>query len=214
KESFLFCYGGLQGSTGPKNIEVLRQNIPELLKIASEVRKRKPIGIAAFKPPNSHPEEEAYIFDYVGMLGLPLVPSHKFTESSPTAFFSVHSLKENGFVDKLNRYIQNGKTVLITDGLAKRIGNKINLNLPNVVLLKVNGAPKSLLQLSQQQINELQAKVLKPFKVNFKSGNKVGFYLYSDGSYVIENFNNEPVDVELNGKILKIDSRGWIYEWK
>ncbi len=214
KESFLFCYGGLQGSTGPKNIEVLRQNIPELLKIASEVRKRKPIGIAAFKPPNSHPAEEAYIFDYVGMLGLPLVPSHKFTESSPTAFFSVHSLKENGFVDKLNRYIQNGKTVLITDGLAKRIGNKINLNLPNVVLLKVNGAPKSLLQLSQQQINELQAKVLKPFKVNFKSGNKVGFYLYSDGSYVIENFNNEPVDVELNGKILKIDSRGWIYEWK
>src|ERR1051326_2901067 len=31
RESLLFCYGGLQGTTGPKDVEALRADIPELL---------------------------------------------------------------------------------------------------------------------------------------------------------------------------------------
>ena len=57
RESMLFCYGGLQGETGPKNVEALRSHIPELLKVAAEVKSRKLVGIAAYKPPNSQPAE-------------------------------------------------------------------------------------------------------------------------------------------------------------
>ena len=34
RESLLFCYGSLLEGTGPKNIEALRRNIPELLAVA------------------------------------------------------------------------------------------------------------------------------------------------------------------------------------
>jgi hypothetical protein len=84
RESFLFCYGGLQGATGPKNVHALREHIPELFDVARETSRREIVGIAAYKPPNSHPENERRVFDFVGMLGLPLVPCHEFpAKASP-----------------------------------------------------------------------------------------------------------------------------------
>ena len=213
-ESFLFCYGGLQRDTGPKNIEALRQNIPELLQVAQEVKKRKIIGIAAYKPANSHPEEEARVFDFVGMMGLPMVPTHKFPTSFPVAFFSVHSLKDNEFLKYLKAYIGKGNIAFITDGLAKRIEDKINLNSSKIIVLKVSGNPKSLLQLSQTELDEFRDKLLGPYKIKFKAPNKVGLYLFSDKSYVIENFKDQSVEVEYNGKKITIQPRNWIYEWK
>ena len=213
-ESFLFCYGGLQRDTGPKNIEALRQNIPELLQIAQQVKKRKIIGIAAYKPANSHPEEEAMVFDFVGMMGLPLVPTHKFPVSFPVAFFSVHSLKDNDFLKNFKDYIGKGNLAFITDGLAKRIGEKIDLNSSKIIVLKVSGNPKSLLQLSQKELDDFRGKLLVPYKIQFKAPNKVGLYAFSDGSYVIENFNDQLVEVEYNSKKIKIQPRNWMYEWK
>ena len=83
RESMLFCYGSLLEHTGPKNIETLRQNIPELLAVAEQVGHRRIIGVAAYKPANSHPENEHRVFDFVGMLGLPLVPCHEFPSGRP-----------------------------------------------------------------------------------------------------------------------------------
>ena len=34
------------------------------------------------------------MFDFVGMLGVPLVPCHEFPADAPAAFFSVHALKD------------------------------------------------------------------------------------------------------------------------
>jgi len=37
RESMLFCYGALQRDTGPKNIQALRANLPELLAMAKHL---------------------------------------------------------------------------------------------------------------------------------------------------------------------------------
>jgi len=58
-ESMLFSYGSLQRGTGPKDILALRTNVPELLAVAEQVRRRRPLGLAAYKPPNSHPADES-----------------------------------------------------------------------------------------------------------------------------------------------------------
>ena len=87
RESMLFCYGSLLEHTGPKNIETLRRNIPELLAVAEEVRRRQIVGVAAYKPANSHPEKEPRVFDFVGMMGLPLVPCHEFPVEAQAGFF-------------------------------------------------------------------------------------------------------------------------------
>ena len=214
RESFLFCYGGLQRDTGPRDVDALRAHLPELFAVAEEVKKRSIVGIAAYKPPNSHPENEPRVFDFVGMLGLPLVPCHEFPTDAPAAFFSVHALKDKDFAEKLSKFITAGKPVLLTDGLVQRLEGKVNLTASNVHVLPVKGDPKSLLQLSKEQLDALRAPLLRPLKTSFNAPNKVALYLFRDGSWVVENFNDEAVTVELNGKSLTVAARGWAQQWK
>jgi hypothetical protein len=213
RESLLFCYSGLQSTTGPKNIEALRVNIPELIDVAREVQRRDIVGLAAYKPPNSHPENEKRVFDFVGMLGLPLAPCHEFPANAPAGFFSVHALKDPGFAAKLTRFIQAGKPVLITDGLALQLTNRVKLNASNVHLLRVIGDPKSLLKLTQIELDALRVPLLKPFKTSFKAPNRVALYLFRDGSWVVENFTDDAVTAELNGQTITLATRAWQHQW-
>ena len=214
RESLLFCYGSLQSETGPRNVEALRAEIPDLLAVAREVGRRLVVGVAAYKPANSHPENEARVFDFVGMLGLPLVPCHEFPTEARAAFFSVHALKDPGFGGQLQRFIRAGKPVLLTDGLAARLTNQVDLTAQNVQILPVEGDPKSLLALSQEVLDRLRDPLLRPFETRLRAPNQVGLYLFTDGSWVIENFNDQPAEVELNGRKLAVEARGWQKLWR
>jgi len=214
RESMLFCYGSLQSGTGPKNIEALRANIPELFDVAAKVAHRHPAGIAAYKPASSHPDDEKVVFDFVGMLGLPLLPCHEFPARSRAAFFSVHALKDPGFAAKLQAFIKAGKPVLLTDGLVKALAGKVNLQAPSVHILSVKGDPKALLKLGQAHLDPLRAAMLKPLRIDFRAPNKTGLYLFADGSHVVENFNDEPIQIQNNGKSETIPPRGWAAHWK
>jgi hypothetical protein len=81
-------------------------------------------------------------------------------------------------------------------------------------ILAVQGEPKSLLKLGQADLDPLRAEMLKPLRVKFKAPNKTGLYLFSDGSRVVENFNDEPIEVQFNGKSETIPPRGWVVHWK
>ncbi len=213
RESLLFCYGSLQKDTGPKNVEALRTHIPELLDVATHVRKRTPVGIAAYKPPNSHPEKEPRVYDFIGMMGLPLVPCHTFPADAEAGFFPVHALKDRALVEKLSAFIAAGKPVLLTDGLADRLGNKIDLDRPNVHVAAVRGNVKGLLDLGQPEVDALRSPLLKPFGRAFEAPNKVALYLFTGGAWVIENFNDHAVTVRLDGVEHTIAPRGWIHHW-
>ena len=214
RESMLFCYGSLQNDTGPKDVEALRANMPELFAVAGEVARRRPAGIAAYKPASSHPGNEKVVFDFVGMLGLPLLPCHEFPAQAPAAFFSVHALKDPDFAGKLETFIKAGKQVLLTDGLVKALGDKVELKAPEVHILAAKGEPKSLLKLGQGELDPLRRALLKPLGVEFRAPNKTGLYLFSDGSRVVENFNDEAIEVQFNGKAETIPARGWALHWQ
>jgi hypothetical protein len=214
RESMLFCYGALQRDTGPGNVECLRTNIAELLSVGKEVRSRSLVGIAAYKPANSHPEKEPRVFDFVGMLGVPLVPCHEFPTNAPAAFFSVHALKDPGLATKLNAYISAGKPVLLTDSLSQALTNQVKLHAPNVRVLPVKQEPKSLLQLDEKSVNELRTPLLRAVNCLFRAPNRVGLYLFTDGSWVVENFNDLPAQVKLNGVAMTVGPRSWRYAWK
>ena len=97
--------------------------------------------------------------------------------------------------------------------LAGRMKDKLALDVPNVRILPVKGEPKSLLQLPQKELDDLRAWLLRPFKITFRAPNRVALYLFKDGSWVVENFNDQPAAVELNGQPLNIESRGWMQHW-
>ena len=107
-----------------------------------------------------------------------------------------------------------GKPVLLTDGLAQQLTNKVHLEAPNVHILPVKGDPKSLLQLAQRELDELRAPLLRPFQAIFKAPNQVALYLFRDGSWVVENFTDETASVELDGQLLKVGTRGSVHRWK
>jgi len=214
RESLLFCYGSLLKNTGPKNVEALRAVIPELFDVAEAVGRRRIVGVAAYKPPNSHPENEPRVFDFVGMMGVPLVPCHPFPEEAEAAFFSIHALKDAELPEKLTRFVAAGKPVLLTDGLAARLGDRVDLERPNVQVLPVGGDPKSLLELDRAELDAIRDPLLRPFDRSFRAPNRVALYLFADGSRVVENFGDEPVTGERDGKTLSVGAREWTYHWK
>ena len=193
KEMLLFCYGSLLRNTGPANIEKLRMEIPDLFKLAGLVRNKSIKGILAPKPPNSDANGEQYVFDFIGMLGLPLVPAAEIDSDAKAAFFSVHALKDPKFADKLKKMLDAGKPVLITDGLAKRLKD-INHDDENLTILKVGGNPHNLLKLSRKELNSIRAKLLAPFGIRFDAPNKVALYLIGDNCLIVENFNDESIN--------------------
>jgi hypothetical protein len=214
RESLLFCYGSLLKDTGPKNVEALRANVPELLTVAEQIARRQVIGIAAYKPPNSHPEKEQRIFDFVGMAGLPLVPCHEFPTNAKAAFLSIHALKDPNLAEQVSAYITAGKPLLVTDGLATALAGKVKLDVPNIRVLSVKGDPKSLLTLPQAELDAIRQLLLRPFSRRFDAPHRVGLYLFEDGSYVIENFNDERVTVKFDGKPHELAPREWSCHWK
>ena len=213
RESMLFCYGGLQGSTGPQNVDALRRELPELFRLARQVSGRRLVGVAAYKPPGSDPGSESRVFDFVGMLGLPLVPCHAFPSRAPAAFFSVHALKEPDFPSQLGRFVAKGRPVIVTDGLAAQCQGQPWLGAPNVRVLPLGGDPKSLLTMTELQLEPLRAAALRSVKHAFTAPPGVALCLFKDGSWVVQNFNDREVVAVLDGQSLSVAGRSLQAHW-
>jgi hypothetical protein len=196
KEMLLFCYGSLLRGTGPANVEKLRAEIPGLFRLARLVRGKPIRGIHAPKPPNSDADGEQYVFDFVGMLGLPLVPAAKIDAGAKALFLSVHALKYPALAGKLKRMLAAKRPVLITDGLAKKL-NDVNLEDENLTILKLNGSPRNLLRLTRKELEPIRNKLLAPFGIRFDAPNKVGLYLIAEDCVIVENFNDETISATL-----------------
>ena len=227
RESLLFCYGGLKRDpkfayppsipwpteTGEADTAALRANLPELLAVAKEVKKRSPVGIALYKPINSSSGSESRLFDFLGMIGLPLVPCHQFPTNAPAAFFSVHAFDDPNIVNELNDYIKTGRPVLLTETLARILSPRLKIPAPNVRVVSMPRSPDYLMAVAQPQLDDLRAPLLDALHVTFKAPDAVALYLFSPNGWVVENFNNKAVSVVLNGQTLDIAPRGWICHW-
>ncbi len=217
REMMLFSYGGLnretndygnRKGTGIADIEALKVELPGLFKLAMLIDNKPIKGIIVTKPANSDPhgmygssrvlsdsDADAYIFNFLGMLGFPLVPAEKIDMDAEAAFFSVHLLKDPEFNVKLSTFLAEGKPVLITDVLADHLENVDQKD--NLQILNVNADPRNLLGLNREELNGIRNKMLKPFGIKFDAPAMVALYLFGDDLVVIENFRDEVVSVTL-----------------
>jgi hypothetical protein len=214
RESLLFCYGSLLRDTGPRNIEVLRQHIPELFEVAEQVAQRTPVGVAALKPGNSHPLGEAFLFDYVGMLGVPLAPCHELPPDASALLVSTHALKDPDLEHKLSAFIAKERPVLVTDGLAARLSLEVDLEQHHVHKLAVAGHPAKLLELTEDEVDALRKPLLAALGHELSCPPRVAFYPFADGSFVLESFRDEPVRACLDGEVLELAPRSWLCRFR
>ena len=57
--------------------------------------------------------------------------------------------------------------------------------------------PKSLLDLTREQLKPIRDKLLAPFGVRFDAPNKVALYLIGDNCVAVENFSDETITASL-----------------
>lgn len=195
RNALLFCYGSLQQGPGAADVARLRQEVPALFRLAELVHRKPIVGIHSPKPPNSPPKQEEYIFDFVGMLGLPLVPSDTIETDAKAAFFSQQALADPTFSDKLMKMLDAGKPVLLTRHLAEDLKEKLAPQPRRIHILKVESEPRDLYNLTREELDPLRKPLLAPFGIEFSAPSRVALYLYADDLVVIENFSDTPADI-------------------
>ncbi|MGH9401864.1 MAG: hypothetical protein ACRD2P_07130 [Terriglobia bacterium] len=118
-EILLFNFGSLDSPEYHAQIDSLVRVQPSLNKLSTLTGGWR--GIPAYKPPSSAPGAEPYIFDQIGMLGIPLLPVSHFPDQSRAALFTDHALGDTGFVPKLVQFFQRGGAAFVSEDLARRL---------------------------------------------------------------------------------------------
>jgi len=216
REMMLFSYGGLtresntygqRHGTGIADIEALKLELPGLFELSRLVHNKPIRGVHTVKPANSSPhlpdtteavsrnKADAFIYDFVGMIGMPLVPSEKIDTGAGAAFFSIQALKDPEFKSKLNTMLAEDTPVLVTDGLASQLEDIDSY--PNLIVLNVKGDPKNLLHFSREALKPIRDALLAPLGLSFDAPPMVALYLIGEDLIVIENFNDFEVDTIL-----------------
>ncbi len=131
-EIFLFHYGDLNSPHYSGQAAALADKRAELDRLGQLVGDWK--GIPAYKPVSSDPGSESYIFDQIGMLGIPLLPTAKFPANSKAAMFAEYSMSDPDFVPELNHFLAAGGTAFITEGLAHRLNRDPRLSFSAIDL--------------------------------------------------------------------------------
>ena len=100
----------------PDHDKVVAQ-FDRLAELAAFVREHPVIGVPAYKPPNSDPAGDMYIMDFLGMLGIPLVPVHKFPADAPVIFLPAQAAADPDLLNHVNKARTKGAHLIFTTNL-------------------------------------------------------------------------------------------------
>ncbi len=115
----VFCYGDTLFS-GSK-IQRLVDAAP-LLEHLREVAVA-PKGVYTIKPPNSDGGGDLFIFDYLGMLGVPCKPATRLDIDMPCAFVPAHAVENEENRERIKQLVEHGNTVIASfNALARMVG--------------------------------------------------------------------------------------------
>lgn len=145
KELVLFSFPSLL--TADPGLDTLRRDFPALVELATAVKNHPAVGVAAYKPANSPAGNDIYLFDHLGMLGIPLIPTHIFPASVPVAFLPTQAATDAQLLKKIMLAIKPGKTFVFTPGLLAAAAD-------GEVLARLTGVawPKSLSPCNAAQV--------------------------------------------------------------
>lgn len=121
KELVIFNFGDfLNGHPGH---HLLRQDFEKLANLAAAVAKNPVVGAAGYKPANSDAGGDLYLMDYIGMLGVSLVPVSVYPENADVIFLPTQAATDSAVVEKVEKSLNEGKKVVMTAGFLARAKN-------------------------------------------------------------------------------------------
>ncbi len=114
-ELVFFNFGNLM--EGHPDHEKVIAEFDRLAELAAFVGKHPVVGVPAYKPPNSDPEGDMYIMDFLGMLGIPLVPVHRFPEGAPVIFLPAQAAADPNLLNHVRKAHSRGAQLILTTNL-------------------------------------------------------------------------------------------------
>ncbi len=101
---------------GHPDHERLRNDFKALADLAAVVRENPVAGVVAYKPPDSDAGDNLYIMDFLGMLGVSLVPSSVFPADSAAVLLPSQAAGDPDVVRKMADALQAGRHIILTPG--------------------------------------------------------------------------------------------------
>jgi len=125
REVTLFCYGLIRDTI---YVPVAGYAFEKLDKILPDIG--NPVGVACYRPFHSSGEE--YLHNVIGMLGIPLEPYAEYPSESSTILLTASAGNDPEIIDKLEKSLKEGKTVIVTSGFIKKASDKFNKKIASV----------------------------------------------------------------------------------
>jgi len=102
--------------TGHPGHHLLRQDFEKLADLAETIAKNPVQGVVGYKPPNSDAGGDLYLLDYIGMLGVSLVPDSKYPENAKVIFLPTQAATDHDILAKIMKSLDNGAKIIMTTG--------------------------------------------------------------------------------------------------
>ena len=120
RELTLFHLGDIM--EGHPGDGLLATRMPELRDLATRVRGKTRRGVAFYKPSGSESSENMYLADYLGMIGLPILPVAEYPKNAAVAFLPVQAAADSKLLEKMQRHLDRGATLALTPALIRALG--------------------------------------------------------------------------------------------
>ena len=202
---------------GHPDHEKVINEFDRLVELAAFVRKNPIIGIPAYKPPNSEPGGDMYIMDFLGMLGIPIIPVHEFPENSPIIFLPAQAASDPGLLKKIKKAHARGAHLIVTTSLLITSPDSGELMRIFGLNAKIKSEPFRARLISKTQglenkdaLIDLESPIeagLMPTEIVCEAGGKKFIFLStaqtSDGSIVLLNTHTfNQADFDAVGEVL------------
>lgn len=120
RELTLFHLGDLMDSH--PGDALLASRLPELRELAARLIGKPRRGVAFYKPPGSESDDNMYLADYLGMIGLPILPVAGYPKEAETVILPVQAAHDPALLEKMQQHLKRGGTLVVTPALLRALG--------------------------------------------------------------------------------------------
>lgn len=160
--------------TGHPGHHLLFQEFEKLANLAKTVASHPVTGPVGYKPPNSDAGSDLYLFDYIGMLGVSLVPESVYPENARVIFLPTQAAADTAILQKITRSLKGGARIVMTTGFLTKARDGEELARLAQVKWPLTDAPA-----------EAESLISEGIAIKLKVPLSIDFQVNSEGSQIL-----------------------------
>jgi hypothetical protein len=191
--------------------------LPEMQAVARRVQGKPIEGVAFYKPPNSDPGGDRFLMDYLGMLGIPVVPVAAYPARSRAVILGVQAAHDAALLEKVRAHLKTGARVAMTASLMEGVqapAGVIRLDLRTFSEQDYRDAgewllpPKELpwLDMSRDRVDALRQSL----GVELSAPVRIAYYRFGRDE-ALYSFRDDSVTVRLRGKAVHVPAHALVF---